>query len=127
MTPIHKRENPPSTLGTACHDVQTLKANAFQGDWKEEAVQPGGINPRGLPGGGTHDIGWEESCFWRLTVSSSDPVSGWETLSLSGISEPVSITEGHYLLLPRLLGHCANCAEPAQPSLAALLMRNQKI
>lgn len=72
------------------------------------------------------DLVWEDNCFWRLRVSGSDSTSGWETLGLSGISEPVSITEGYCLLLPRLLGHWAKCAEPAQPSAVALLMRNQK-
>lgn len=46
----------------------------------------------------------------------TEPVSGWETLSLSGISEPVSIKQGYYLLLPRLLGHCANCASCGCPA-----------
>lgn len=62
---IHKGENPRSTLRAACLNVQTLTAaNMFQEGQNKEAIGLGGINPGGLPRGGTV-IGWEENCSRR--------------------------------------------------------------
>lgn len=64
MVLIHKGENPRNTLRAACLNVQILTANMFREGQTTEAIGLGGINPGGLPGGGTV-IGWEENCSRR--------------------------------------------------------------
>lgn len=96
MRLIHKEENAPNTQSgppepNVCKPLQRICSG---GEQNTEAIRLGGINPGGLPGGGTV-LGREENCSWGQPVLGSNLVSGWESLNeASGISEPRSWLSG---------------------------------